>query len=151
MSLFSGTHFWCVSPNDGVFMAKFKNTVWPDDFFFFNPKLLSCVPWLERACCLKPLRHVLPTLAWVLCTVEFDCGSIKQAQRWKISVCWLWIVSMLIYLFNEKTLNFYFPFWFFWVFTWECRAFYKTQKSSLVEGLSNVVLAAKPHWKIKSV
>lgn len=106
--------------------------------FFFNPKLLSCVPWLERACCLKllrhhclkPLRRVLPTLAWVLCTVELDCESIKQAQRWKTSVCWLWIGSMFIYPFNEKTLNFYFPFWFFWVFTWECRDFYKTRKSS---------------------
>lgn len=66
-----------------VFLWQHLRALFDQMIFFFNPNLLSCVPWLERACCLKLLRHVLPALAWVLGTAELDCGSIKQAQRWK--------------------------------------------------------------------
>lgn len=44
--LFSGTHFWCVSPNDSIFMAKFKKLFDLEEkmTFIFNSKLISCLP-----------------------------------------------------------------------------------------------------------
>ena len=60
---------------------------------------------------------------------SYTVGVLSRPKDERL-VCWLWIVSMLICPFNERTLHFSFPFWFFWVFAWECRAFYKTEKSS---------------------
>lgn len=81
---FSGRQFWCVFPNDSIFMAKFRITIW----LWRKSKVYVLFAMTEESL-LSLLRHqsvawhILPLLASVLWTVKLDCESIKQVQKMK--------------------------------------------------------------------